>query len=144
METVRPAKCEALCRKHGVALAYLFGSRAEAGYRFLRGGQVVAEDPLADLDVGVVTGGPLPPASERATFYALLHNDLADLFHPFHLDLVLLEENHSVFQLEAIKGICVYQVGEEEREAYELRILRRAADFRPFLEKYLQERLEEV
>ncbi|MDQ7793565.1 MAG: nucleotidyltransferase domain-containing protein [bacterium] len=144
MEGTRLAELGVICRRHGVDLVYLFGSQARPGHLFLLGEKVVAEDSLADLDVGVVGSRPLPPPAGRATFYALLHNDLAGLFAPFKLDLVLLEENHSVFQLEAIKGICVYQAGEDERSAYETGILRRAADFRPFLDRYLQERLEEV
>lgn len=76
--------------------------------------------------------------------YAKLYGDMADLFAPKQLDLVFLEENHSVFQAEALKGICVYSLDESTRDQYEEMILRRAADFRPFLEKYYQELLEEV
>ncbi len=137
-------KLARLCREHGIALVYLFGSQAQLGARILAGESVVIKDPLADLDVGVVTEGPLPQPSQRLKFYAALYNDLEEVFEPFHLDLVLLEENHSVFQLEAVKGICVYQVSQERRDTYEMMILRRAADFRPFLQKYLREVLEEV
>ncbi|HAG08844.1 MAG TPA: DNA polymerase subunit beta [Desulfotomaculum sp.] len=133
-----------LGHKYGVALIYLFGSQAREGTKILAGEKVMIEDPLTDLDVGVVTEEPLPKLPQRLKFYAALYNDLEDLFKPFCLDLVLLEENHSVFQLEAIKGICVYQISEEKQDTYEMMILRRAADFRPFLEKYLQEVLEEV
>lgn len=96
-----------VCRKHGVALVCLFGSRSGAGAAMLAGEKVEAGDPLADLDVGIVTEAPLPQPPQRARFYAALYNDLEDIFKPLPLDLVLLEENHSVFQLEAIKGICV-------------------------------------
>lgn len=133
-----------LCHKYGVALIYLFGSQAQAGAKILTGEKVVIKDPLTDLDVGIVTKEPLPKLPQRLKFYAALYNDLEDLFKPFRLDLALLEENHSVFQLEAIKGVCVYQISEENQDIYEMMILRRAADFRPFLEKYLQEVLEEV
>jgi len=137
-------KLACLCRKYRVALVYLFGSQAQVGAKILAGKKVVIKDPLTDLDVGVVTEEPLPKPPQRSKFYAALYNDLEDLFRPFRLDLVLLEENHSVFQLEAIKGICVYQVSEEKQDTYEMMILRRAADFRPFLEKYFQEVLEEI
>jgi len=52
--------------------------------------------------------------------------------------------SRSCFQFGAVKGVCVYQEGQEKRDAYEIMILRRAADFRPFLEMYLREVLEEV
>jgi hypothetical protein len=35
-------------------------------------------------------------------------------------------------------------INEEKRDEYEMMILRRAADFRPFLETYLKEVLEEL
>lgn len=132
-----------LCRQHGLALVYLFGSQAARGAKLLAGEQSAPTDALADLDVGVVTLEPLPSPRERWQFYAELFNDLEDLVKPFPLDLVLLEENHSVFQSEAVKGICVYQASEDRREEYELSILRRAADFLPVLESYFRERAEE-
>jgi predicted nucleotidyltransferase len=133
-----------ICRKYGVALVYFFGSQASTGVRILKGETVEVNDPLTDIDVGIITETPLPNPYEKTNFYADLYNDMEDLFKPLRLDLVLLEENHSVFQLEAIKGICVFQNSQEKRDDYEMMILRRAADFRPFLNKYIQEILEEV
>jgi len=144
LNSQRSSQLANICRRNGVALVYLFGSQARAGARILAGENVVTRDPLADLDVGIVTEKPLLPPPRRRKFYAGLYNDMEELFKPFCLDLVLLEENHSVFQLEAIKGICAYQVSQDKRDDYEMMVLRRAADFRPFLEKYLQEVLEEI
>lgn len=135
---------ESICSKYGIALLYLFGSQAGAGMEILSGEQVAPDDPLTDLDVGVITKTPLPQPPWRARLFAALYNDLEDLFKPFRLDLVLLEETHSVFQAEALKGICIYRESEEKQDDYEMMILRRAADFRPFLKKFLQEVLEEV
>ncbi len=139
-----PKELNLLCQKYGVGLVYIFGSQSKEGIKVLSGKIVTVNDPLTDLDVGIVTIDPLPKGYERVRFYADLFNELEDFFKPFRLDLVLLEENHSVFQVEAIKGICIYQASEEFRDNYEMMILRRAADFRPFLEKYLKEVLEEV
>jgi predicted nucleotidyltransferase len=133
-----------ICRAHGLVLVYFFGARASDGLTLLHGGAVSDGDPLSDLDVGVVTAEPLPAPSERAALYAAVHNDLQDILVPLRLDLSLLEENHSVFQLEAVKGICVYAKDEQTREDYEMNILRRAADFRPILEAFLREVLEEA
>lgn len=130
--------------KHGISLAYLFGSQATAGRDLLNGSPVSNTDPLSDLDLGVVTQGFLPEGPGRAQFYSGLYNDLVDLFLPLGLDLVLLEETHSVFQLEAVKGTCVYQDSDLRRDQYEMSVLRRAADFMPVLRKFLQEVLEEV
>jgi uncharacterized protein len=135
---------EKICRQYKIALLYLFGSQCEAGLALLSGQPAVPSDPLTDLDVGVVTADPLPPSPGRAKLYAALYNELEDLVRPFRLDLVFLEENHSVFQAEALKGRCLYAVSAEKQDEYEMNILRRAADFRPFLERYLEEALEEI
>ena len=129
---------------HGVLLAFLFGSQAGKGEALLKGSPVKPADDLADLDLGVVLRNSLPDGLARARFYALLYNDLVDLFRPLNLDLVLLQETHSIFQLEAIKGICVYRESEQAKEDYEMSVLRRAADFGPVLAKFLEETLEEV
>lgn len=109
----------------------------------MEGGNPLLTDPLADLDIGVVRlAGELPPL-ERVELYSALSMDLQGLFKPFSVDLVLLEETHSVLQAEAICGTCIYAENEKLREDYEERILARAADFRPFLELFYRERLEE-
>ncbi len=133
-----------LAQRHRLGLVYLFGSEAKAGVTLLSGGAVERPDDLADLDVGVVTVDPLPPARERIRLYSSLHNDLQELFRAFRVDLVLLEEGHSVFQCEAVRGFCVYQASEAVRDSYELRVLRRAADFAPVLRAFNREVLEEV
>jgi len=137
-------KLPEICREYGIDLVYLFGSQVNAGLELLAGKHVPVKDPLTDIDVGVIFDGELPPASDRYQLYARLHNEISDLFAPFPLDLVFLQENHSVFQAEAIKGRCVYARNDQVRGCYEEMILRRAADFRPFLERYYQELLEEV
>lgn len=91
-----------------------------------------------------MTVRPLPGVADRPSFYAALFNDLEDLFRPLRLDLSLLEENHSVFQVEAVKGTCVYQVSEGFRERYEMIVLRRAADFLPVLRRFHREVIAEV
>ena len=131
-----------ICQKYNIRLAYLFGSQVEKGLRILQGEKVGVSDLLTDLDVGVVTCDPLPLPAQRSKLYADLAIDLGDLFEPFPLDLVFLEENHSVFQAEALKGRCIYASAEGAKDSYELNVLRRAADFRPFLEMFLQEALE--
>lgn len=140
----RMQRLKGICVDHDVILVYLFGSQAEAGFGLLEERNEVPSDQLADLDVGVVTAKPLPPPGQRAKLYSDLYNELEEVFKPFRLDLVFLEEHHSVFQFEAIKGICAFCASEEARDGYEMMVLRCAADFRPFLKRFLQEALEEV
>ena len=133
-----------VCQTYDIILAYLFGSQKDNAFRILKGEEVWIQDPLTDIDLGVVFRKSILGTAKHHDLYAKLYGGMADLFAPNQLDLVFLEENHSVFQAEALKGICVYSLDESTRDRYEEIILRRAADFRPFLDKYYQEFLEEV
>lgn len=134
---------EGIARRHGVALVYLFGSQADVARRHLEGGPVEPADPLADIDVGVVFLDPaaIGETGRRLETYAALHAELSDLLPPGRLDLVFLQETNSVLQARAIAGHCVYAVSEAFKDAYEHRVLARAADFLPVLERYYAERL---
>jgi uncharacterized protein len=133
-----------ICKRYKVALAYLFGSRVEDGYALLTGESVSNNDPLADIDVGIVFHDVLPEGLAIANLYSSLYNELEEIYKPYSLDLVFLQETHSVFQGNVISGRCIYTDSSKFQEEYEENILRRAADFRPFLERYLDEMLEEV
>jgi len=50
----------------------------------------------------------LPAAEKIPTLYSNIYNQMSTLFEPLKLDLVLLQEQHSVFQAEAVYGICIY------------------------------------
>ncbi|MBO8138797.1 MAG: nucleotidyltransferase domain-containing protein, partial [Desulfotomaculum sp.] len=71
------------------------------------------KDPLADLDLGIILDdeGRLT-GSSMYELHSTLYNQLDELFLPLSLDLVFLQETHSVFQFEAVKGICIYAVSE--------------------------------
>lgn len=132
-----------IAHRYGLDLVYAFGSQADAIAALVTKGTVPTRPIRSDADIGVVFAGGLPPAGrQRGVTYARLRLELSDLLEPFTVDLVFLQENHSVFQVEAIKGHCLYAASPEVRERYEEMILRRAADFRPFLLAYLREALE--
>lgn len=141
---MKSKKCnlEEICRKFDISLLYFFGSQQKAAKQISDGHLVEIDDTMTDIDIGVVFYGPLPFGRARVKLYSQIFNELEDLFLPVETDLVFLEENHSVFQAEAIKGICAYAADTELRELYEESVLRRACDFRPFLEKYYDELLE--
>ncbi len=136
-----------ICQQHHIALAYLFGSQKDLAYQVLLGHKVEVTDPLADIDLGLVfksqSAFALSPPPLRHILYADLYNKLSEVFSPYPLDLVFLQEGHSVFQLEAIKGICVYANSEAFKDDYEMMILRRAADFKYTLETFAREALEQ-
>ena len=131
-----------ICQKYNIALVYLFGSQKENSLKLLNGEKAEINDPLADIDVGIVFSQDIESMPERHKVYSNLYNDLEDLFLPYHLDLVFLQECHSIFQTEALLGICVYNISEEFKDEYEMMILRRSADFKYVLDKYAEEALE--
>jgi len=135
-------KFQKICRQNGIILAYLFGSQAHNGYKIINGEKVVQSDPLADLDLGIILDDEGRLSGSMYKLHSTIYNQLDELFLPLRLDLVFLQETHSVFQFEAIKGICIYAAGEDIKEEYEHKILARAADFRWVLEQYYRERLE--
>ncbi|WP_073345335.1 nucleotidyltransferase domain-containing protein [Caldanaerobius fijiensis] len=131
-----------ICKENDIALAYLFGSQKENALRILKGHVVTIDDPLADIDVGVVFLKNIDEIKNRYKLYAKIYNEMEDIFKPYPLDLIFLQENNSIFQWEALKGICVYSISEEFKDEYEMMILRRAADFEYVLNKYTKEVLE--
>jgi len=133
-----------VCVTNGIILAYLFGSQAETGYKVLRGEKMLQNDPLADLDLGIVLNDKNRLNNSIYKLYTALYNYFDELFLPLRLDLVFLQETHSVFQFECIKGICIYQVNQKTRDEYEHNVLAKAADFRWVLDQYYRERLEDL
>jgi len=134
-------KLKEICKKHDIALVYLFGSQVKTGIDLLSSVEKDVTDPLTDIDVGVVFKHGLP-SNRRWEVYSDIFNEMEELFLPYPLDLVFLQETHSVFQANAICGRCIYYESLAFKENYEEYILARAADFRPFLEAYLNEALE--
>ncbi len=135
-------KIKEISQKYKIALIYLFGSQKENALKLLEGEDVSIEDPLADIDVGLVFIEDIESIPERYKVYADIYNELEDLFKPYPLDLVFLQECHSVFQVEAIKGICIYSISEDFKDDYEMMILRRSADFKYDLDRFIEEALE--
>ena len=97
---------------------------------------------MADIDIGIVFMKYEYDITERYRLYASIYNEMEEIFKPYPLDLVFLQGCHSVFQLEALKGLCIYSVSEEFKDSYEMTILRKAADFRYVLDKLYEEALE--
>lgn len=111
-------------KKHGVRIAYLFGSQKEAGIAFLEGVATKIDDEV-DLDIGVVFK-IFPEDVFEA--YGELYADLSLFFEPFTVDLVFLQETDALFQYEAITGELVFSDDELYLEEYEEQVMKRASD----------------
>lgn len=129
-----------IARRPGAALVYLFGSQAQAGARYLRGEEAVAESG-SDLDVGVVFFHP--PAS-AVPIYGEIYAELTHLFEPFRVDLVFLHEVNAIFRYEAILGECVYAASDAFQEEFEERTMKEAADLKFKKRIFDQEVLEAI
>lgn len=132
-----------VCRSYGVALAYLFGSYAEVGYRMLQGEKPKVYDPMGDTDLGLVFEKDKFP-KDVPKVYSSLYCELEDFFRPLRLDLIFLQEAGSLFQYQAISGICVWAVSNDLRSDYEEHVIKYASDWKFELDLYYKEMLEEL
>lgn len=115
-----------LLAKYGVKFAYLFGSRANGK------GVVAASD--YDLAVFFGTGTPQTRLERRLKLMAALQ----ELFAPFAVDLIALDDTHSAtLRHEVIGGgKLIYTADEEKRIDFEFRVMHEYEDFAPFLKLY--------
>ena len=118
----RRKKFMTMIQSHGIGLAYFLGSQKELGPRLLAGEEVVGA-PDSDLDLGVVLLAHPPDYWEGQKLRQRLQDDLAPLFAPLRLHLLLLEEENAHVQYAAIRGIPVYAVNEEFARQYRRRVL---------------------
>ncbi len=114
-----------ICKKHNVALCYIFGSQAEAGKALIDGRHVELTDPESDIDFAVLFKSK--PEDSLKT-YASLSLEFEELVAPFRADLLFLHEVDHLIQLEVIKGICIYSMDDTLREAYEEKVMMFASD----------------
>lgn len=122
---MRKKNIEEICKTYRIGLCYLFGSQAETGKTLIEGGRVDFVDPEGDIDFGVVFT-VMPEDSLKE--YAELSIEFQSLVSPCRADLLFLHEVDHLFQLEVIKGINIYAVSEEFREAYEEMVSMFASD----------------
>ena len=118
-------KIQALFRKYGVILAYLFGSQARE-----------TAGPISDTDIAVL----LPKKhSEKRRFEIrlALMRECAKILKS-DTDLVVFNDVSSLFFQYVIlnEGKLIYQSSEEEAIDFESRTLGRYFDFEPFLAAY--------
>ncbi|MDN5317920.1 MAG: hypothetical protein PWR08_2045 [Thermoanaerobacterium sp.] len=131
-----------ICKKYDIGLLYIFGSQKENALKLLNNEKITVIDPLSDIDVGIVFKQDIELINDRYNLYAKIYNEMEDIFVPYKLDLIFLQEKNSVFQCEALKGVCLYYCSETYKDMYEMKILQKAADFKYVLDKYNEEVLE--
>lgn len=113
-----------LFKRYKVKIAYLFGSQKDAGTAFLKGEKYNIEE-MSDIDIGVVFYD-MPQCIYDV--YGELYAQLSNIFEPFNVDLVFLNETDILFQYEAINGNLIYCEDESFCDDYEESIMKKAAD----------------
>jgi len=115
---------KAIAKKYGISLVYLFGSEAERGRIYFEG-ERVTPDPFSDLDVAVAFEKALPEPMET---YGRLYREISEIFVPFNVDLLFMQEVNTLFQHEIIRGVRIYARDEFDADEFEEGIMKRSED----------------
>jgi len=109
-----------LLARHGVVLAYLFGSQAEG-----------TAGPLSDVDIAVLLG-PEVPRERWGDVQIDLIGDLTSLFHRNDVDVVILNRATPLLAHRvATQGRVIYEPDPLARTRFEVEALRRYVDTKP-------------
>jgi len=113
-----------IAEKYGITLIYLFGSQAEKGANYLEGTEIVL-DELSDLDLAVAFE-ILPYNSIK--IYGELYKYFSEIFEPFPIDLIFMDEVDTLFQYEIIKGVRIFEKDEFSADEFEEIVMKKAED----------------
>jgi predicted nucleotidyltransferase len=134
-----------ICKNYGILAAYIFGSMVEEGNACLEGKKSIKiKDPISDIDLGVVFLEKLLSPKERIKVYGNLYPELSEIFSPFTLDLIFLQETGVILQFAAINGLVVYSYNENMRLEYEVMVIKLYQDWKPDYDQYTKEVLEAI
>lgn len=126
-----------LCRRYGIDVLYVFGSRALEIARSITSGAPPAAQTASDVDIGVL---PRPSVLFDGRDKVRLMADLEDLLDIGSVDLVILPEAPPFLAVDIIRGQPLCDVEPDRSAEYELYVLRRAGDLAPFE----RERIEQI
>jgi predicted nucleotidyltransferase len=126
--TDRRVELERICQAFGVAILYVFGSRADEVREWLAGRRVELAPGPSDVDVGVKAA---PGVHWLVKDKVRLAIELEDLLGCNRVDLVVLNTADPFLAEEIIRGERLYALDEYEADEYDLYVLRRAGDLAP-------------
>jgi predicted nucleotidyltransferase len=119
----RRAALKAICREHGVAILYSFGSRAKEVLAWLDDPEAVLAPGSSDVDVGVKPATRFNWKKEVALAQAL-----EDLMAVQRVDLVNLDSANPFLAAEIVHGERLFAEDEYAADNYDLYILRQEGD----------------
>jgi predicted nucleotidyltransferase len=109
--------------KLGVAIVYLFGSKATG-----------RASRLSDIDIGVVLKTPAFGRGTR-TLYHMVYQLFSELYPRSKLDIVFLQTASLSLQYAAIKeGKIIFEEDSRRTADYEQGVINQYLDFRPVLD----------
>jgi len=126
--TSRRRALEELCNQFGVALLYVFGSRAAEIRDWFSGRLDALDSSASDVDIGIKGLADEPWLVQEKVRCALA---LEDLFGSSRVDLVMIAEVDPFLAAEIIRGERLFADNDYAADEYELYILRRAGDLIP-------------
>jgi predicted nucleotidyltransferase len=132
----RKPQLEHICQEFGVAILYVFGSRA-IEVRDWQNGKVESLAPgPSDVDVGVRAGRGVRWSVKDKVRLAI---ELEDLFGCNRVDLVVLNTADPFLAEEVIRGERLYAQDEYAADEYDLYVLRRAGDQAPLEREWMNQ-----
>ena len=124
----RRERLETLCRGAGVAILYVFGSRADEVSRWLRDDTCPLPPGISDVDIAAKFLGSADVGVDRRVDLAIAVEDLLGVNR---VDLVDLDQADAFLAANAIRGNRLYAADDYFADEYDLYVLRRAGDLAP-------------
>jgi predicted nucleotidyltransferase len=114
---------KAKVKKLGVAIVYLFGSKATG-----------RASGLSDIDIGIVLKSSVSGSDPR-TLYHMLYQLFSAVYPRSKLDIVFLESAPLPLQYSAIRdGKLIFEKDPKFTADYENRVINQFLDFKPVLD----------
>jgi len=117
--------------KLGVAIVYLFGSKATG-----------RASPLSDIDIGIVLKSPASESDPR-TFYHIFYQLFSEVYPRSKLDIVFLQTASLSLQYAVIKdGKILFEEDPKLTADYVNLVINQYLDFKPVLDLFDQVSME--
>lgn len=126
--TIRFAQLQRICTQFGVALLYVFGSRAQEVLEWVEGRQPALAPGPSDVDIGVKALLGVQWTLNDKVDLALA---LEALLGVNRVDLVTFDEAGPFLAANIIRGERLFAVDQTQADEYDLYVLRRAGDLAP-------------
>jgi predicted nucleotidyltransferase len=117
-----------ICQRYGLAILYVFGSRAQEVYQWSRGALSELPASVSDVDIGIKPHQQVFLSFDKKAQIAM---ELEELFKVPRVDLVSLFDAKPFLALDIIRGERLYARDENIADEYDLFILRQAGDLVP-------------